>query len=457
MTTLDNIGRSSTKIKAACDVLVIGGGPAGLAAAMTASSYGLQVIIIDDNPQLGGQIWRGSDKNNDTQTTTESTTWGNKWLNLPQQVEVIKGASVFHANFDAWAAQGYGLVFAESDTHIYEIRCQTLILATGGREQFIPFPGWTLPGVLGAGGLQALVKGGLPIQGKRVILAGTGPLLLAVAAYLKEKGAQVCLIAEQAPWHKLNRFAAGLIRQPQKVVQFLNLQRLLLGVPYQPNSWPAKAHGSDKLTGVTITRNGAAKHVDCDYLGITYYLVPNIELAAMLGCEIRQGAVVVDELQQTSQPAIYAVGELTGIGGVERSMIEGKIAGYAVAKALTQARELFAEHKRQHQFSQDLGQTFSLRPELKTLASPDTIVCRCEDVTHAHLEGYISSREAKLHTRCGMGPCQGRVCGPITSFLYDWQDTSIRPPSFPVSVASLMALSSTITNLELPQKGDNTL
>jgi NADPH-dependent 2,4-dienoyl-CoA reductase/sulfur reductase-like enzyme len=425
-----------------CDVLVIGGGPAGLAAAARASQHNQRVIVVDDNPALGGQIWRNAML---TQAPEAA-----RWIDQLDHVQVINGASVFCADF-----AGPRQVYAETTGALCEFRYQKLILATGARERFIPFPGWTLPGVMGAGGLQALVKGGLPIQGKRVVIAGTGPLLLAVAAYLKEKGAQVCLIAEQSTLSRLTRFALKLLDQPAKMLQFIRLQKALFGIPYLTNCWPTAAHGTGQLAAVTLRQSNRTRRVECDYLATSYYLVPNVELASMLGCAIHDGAVQVNEFQQTTQPAIYAVGEATGIGGVERSVIEGQIAGYAAANQPDLARSLFSGRKRQHQFSQALARTFALRSELKGLSSPDTIICRCEDVTRERLDGYASARAAKLHTRCGMGPCQARICGPIVSFLYGWQDDSIRPPLFPVSIESLAAMSAPIAKPETIQQGES--
>ncbi|NOT61709.1 MAG: FAD-dependent oxidoreductase, partial [Acidobacteria bacterium] len=172
------------------DVLVIGGGPAGLAAAVSAQASGARVALVDDNPALGGQIWR-TEKFNDTRKS--NTPEAARWLQRVQaaRIEFISGARVY----DQPQA---GKLLAETFDGVLELRYRKLILATGARERFLPFPGWTLPGVAGAGGLQALVKTGLPIENKKVIVAGTGPLLLAVAAYLRQRGAQVLLIAEQA-------------------------------------------------------------------------------------------------------------------------------------------------------------------------------------------------------------------------------------------------------------------
>jgi hypothetical protein len=162
-------------------------------------------------------------------------------------------------------------------------------------------------------------------------------------------------------------------------------------------------------------------------------------MAALLGCKIRDGFVHVDDSQRTTVATVFCAGEPTGIGGLELSLIEGQIAGLVAAGREWDAQQLFSAREKLRRFALLLNHTFSLRSELRGLASADTIVCRCEDVTYSRLQAHTSWRAAKLHTRCGMGPCQGRICGPATEFLFGWNSDSIRPPVFPVRVQSLAA------------------
>jgi hypothetical protein len=134
---------------------------------------------------------------------------------------------------------------------------------------------------------------------------------------------------------------------------------------------------------------------------------------------------------------VYSAGETTGIGGLELSLVEGEIAGLAAAKKHDAARDLFPVRLKQRKFADLLNRTFALRGELKHLSTPETIVCRCEDVTFERLRAHTSWRAAKLQTRCGMGPCQGRVCGGAVEFLFGWRAESVRPPVFPVKIDSL--------------------
>jgi D-hydroxyproline dehydrogenase subunit alpha len=413
------------------DVLVVGAGPAGMAAAARAAESGLRVGLVDDNFIPGGQIWRGGVEGGDSQAAV--------WIERLQAAQVVKlcGVRIFHQ-------PETGVLLGETEDEICELRYDKLILATGARERFLPFPGWTLPNVMGAGGLQAMVKSGLSVRGKRVVVAGSGPLLLAVAASLRKHAAEIPLICEQTSWSNLARFGMALAAQPSKMIQGLRLKKELAGVPFATSSWPIAAHGKEVLERVTIMRRGKAETLACDYLACGFHLVPNTELAALAGCQLEDDDVRVDEFQQTTVPGIFCAGEPTGIGGVELALVEGQIAGLAAGGRPAQARHLFAERHKLKKFAAALENTFQLRPELRELPSSDTVVCRCEDVPLSRLRSYPNWRAAKLQTRCGMGSCQGHVCGPATRFLFNWKPDSVRPPIFPVRVEGLaMAVSGT--------------
>jgi NADPH-dependent 2,4-dienoyl-CoA reductase/sulfur reductase-like enzyme len=409
------------------DVLVIGGGPAGMAAAVSAAECGRRVGLVDDNPSLGGQIWRGETANR----MSEAGKWAEKLR--ASDVELICGARVFHQ-------PEVGTLLAEGLENCYELGFQKLVLATGARERFLPFPGWTLPNVMGAGGLQALVKSGLPIAGKRVVVAGSGPLLLAVAAYLHQHGARILMICEQASWTCLLPFGVALLHHPQKIAQGFSLGKELAGVRFVTNCWPVAAKGEETLEAVIVSRGNKRETTSCDYLACGFHLVPNLELATLLGCQIQDGYVKVDDFQETSVRGVLCAGELTGIGGVELSLVEGQIAGFAAGGRGESARQLLKARAKLHRFARVLDRAFSSRSELKSLALPDTIVCRCEDVKYDRLKPYTSWRAAKLQTRCGMGACQGRVCGPATQFLFNWRPDSVRPPIFPTRFENLAAM-----------------
>jgi len=420
------------------DVVVVGAGPGGMAAATVAAEAGCRVCLLDDNAAPGGQIWRGFKAE-----TARKYPHGGSFIRWAARIQ----------RSGCIAAQGWQVVDQpapgllrldqvdgcgnERGEGRREIGFEKLIVATGARERFLPFPGWTLPGVMGAGGLQALVKAGLDPRGKRVVLAGSGPLLLAVGAGLAGAGANVLGICEQAPITRLAGFALSLLAHPGKLVEGARYRLKALRAAYRSGCWVVQAEGRGCVERVTLTDGHTQWSIDCDWLGCGFHLVPNLELPRLLGCRIVDGSVAVDRLQQSSVPGVSCVGELTGIGGLEKALVEGQIAGWAAAGPEPEALRLAPQRQRLQQFAARLDRAFALRPELRALASAETMVCRCEDVQFSALEGCANWRQAKLHTRCGMGACQGRVCGAAAEFLFGWKNVSARPPVFPAAVSTL--------------------
>jgi NADPH-dependent 2,4-dienoyl-CoA reductase/sulfur reductase-like enzyme len=416
------------------EVLVIGSGPAGITAAATAATHGRQVLLLDNNLAPGGQIWREA-----TTGQKEPSDDVKRKTLLALRVSgarVFSGWSVFDAPHPNTVRALYD---SGSDTHSTDISYERLVVATGARERFLPFPGWTLPGVFGAGGLQALARGGFPVAGKRIVVAGSGPLLLPVAAHLRQMGARVTTVAEQASHRQLARFSAFLSRQPGKLIEGLQYRAATGGSTYRLGCWPLAALGTERVEGVRLTDGQRTWDEPCDLLACGFHLVPNIELAALLGCSLRDGFITVDDVQQTSVANVLAAGEPTGIAGLESALLTGTIAGLAAAGKLDEAKALLPRRQKLERFAARLKSAFALRPELLTIAQPDTIVCRCEDVTVEALKAYESWTEAKLQTRCGMGPCQGRICGPATEVLFGWCNSSVRPPLFPVPLSAMSA------------------
>ena len=396
-----------------CDVAIVGAGPAGLAAAHTVAGHGLTAVILDDNPAPGGQIWRGE---------------VNAWTVLPPSMTLV--------NARVLGPAAPRKLIAETGDRPLAIRYEKLLLATGARERFLPFPGWTLPGVFGAGGLQALAKCGLPVDGKRVVVAGTGPLLLEVGSYLRRHGARVALIAEQAPWTTLARFAAALQHTPSKVQQALSVAGDVAAI-LRCGAWIEEAHGTGSVEAVTVCNGRRRWQQPSDYLACGFHLVPNLELAILLGCQLEAGFVLTDQWQQTTASGVFCAGEPCGIGGVDKAVVEGRIAGHAMAQDFSSAAALHPIHEKARRFQAALDRATRLRPELEGLATQETIVCRCEDVPLGAIRDCSSWRSAKLLTRCGMGPCQGRVCGAALEQLLGWQRESMRPPAFPARVATM--------------------
>jgi hypothetical protein len=248
------------------------------------------------------------------------------------------------------------------------------------------------------------------------------------------------VIAEQAHPSALMQFGRELIRHPAKLIQAATLQISLLGVPYRQGCHVERAEGKGRVAKLSFRSGARTFFEDVDFAAIAWGLYPNTELAELMGCAVNE-VVEVDELQRTSNPSIYCCGESTGIGGVDLSTIEGEITGCEAAGDNASAIRLFPKREKARRFAHALNQAFALRPELRQLPNPETIVCRCEDVTLAKLEATKSFREAKLHTRCGMGPCQGRICGAAAQFLFGWGAESVRPPVLPSRAETLICSS----------------
>ncbi|MDR2991607.1 MAG: NAD(P)/FAD-dependent oxidoreductase [Burkholderiaceae bacterium] len=415
------------------DVLVVGAGPAGLNAAKVAAEAGVSVGVVDDNVLPGGQIWRQGPR----YALRGPARWVLDALAQRPNITYLGGTRIVqtlttHELLAQDARRGFRIGYAK------------LILATGSRERFLPYPGWTLPGVTGAGGLQALVKGGMPVKGERIVIAGTGPLLWAAALTAHEQGARILAIIEQAPSRRVSRFVLDLLAYtPAKLLQATYLRAALRATPYWRGAHVIEACGDTRLTGVRVRRSsGTTVRITCDRLACAYGLIPETSIGTALGCcpadETSGAALAVDTWQATSVADIYAAGECTGVGGVDLAAVEGRIASYAALGACAKARALFATRERQRRFAARMNAAFALDPQLKTLATSDTVLCRCEDVSFGAVARHRSWRDAKLHTRCGMGPCQGKICGTAAAFCLDWPIDGPRPPLTPARIGTLL-------------------
>jgi D-hydroxyproline dehydrogenase subunit alpha len=410
-----------------CDVAVIGGGPAGIAAAARAAEHGARTIMLDSGLRPGGQIWRHLDA-----TTLPSR--ARSWLRRLQRsgARVVQRATVV----DADDARALTVVDPHGTTRVV---AQRIIIATGARERFLPFPGWTLPNIMGVGGAQAMLKAGLDVRGRRAIVAGSGPLLLPVAAALRKAGAQLVIVAEQATARTLGTFALSLWSQPSKLWLAARYRAEIGTTTYRTGCWVRRADGIDRLQTVTLT-NGHREWVEpCDLLCCAFGLVPATEMARLLGCTVEGGSIIVDGMQRTSVEHVLSAGETTGIAGDDAAIAEGEIAGIVASSRLAVAAippDLIRHQHQGRRFARRLRDSFRLRPELSQLATADTVVCRCEDVRLRQLDPAWTARQAKLYARVGMGPCQGMTCGPALQHLFGWDAGSVRPPLFAPSLRS---------------------
>ena len=411
---------------ASTEIAIVGAGPAGIAAALAASQAGARVVLIDAMPRAGGRVWAN----------------GSGGLS---SIDALAATGITHRAGTRVVAATHRELLLEDANDAATLRFERLILATGAREIQLPFPGWTLPGVVAAGGLQLMVKSGLRLDGRRVVVAGSGPLLLAAAASARQAGAQVLCVAEQAPRSRLARFALRLARYPDRALQALQLRMALAHTPYRAGWRVVEARRGDAGAWhvVLVDRAERLHRFDVDLLAVGYSLTPELQLASLLGCRLRDdpAAIETDVFGASSVPGVYAAGEAAGVGGWRKAWVEGRIAGLAAAGRLDDARALFPRAAKERAYAALLHEAFAPRRDESPLCSADTLVCRCEDVPYAALAACGSWREARLQQRCGMGHCQGRLCATALSILQGWplpQDS--RVPIVPARASTLTHL-----------------
>lgn len=427
------------------DVAVLGAGPAGLAAAGSAAAAGARVAMIDAGQRIGGQYWRHRDSDDGSHHTGWSI-----FAALKSTVDRHADRIEHLPDHSIWQVEtlpdGGFRVNATADGGAREIVARTVVVAAGAYDRQLPFPGWTLPGVLTAGGAQALLKGHDVVAGSKIAVAGTGPFLLAVAAGLAEAGAQVVGVFEAsgAPI-AFARHPVSLARNSAKIVEGARYATVLARhrIPYRIRTAVIGARGTDSVIGVQVAKldrgwnvvDGSQREIECDTVAVGYGFIPQLELAIQLGCATRMdedGSLVtvagVD--QRSTAPGVYVAGEATGIGGSALSITEGEIAGRHAARAATGAgldgrvtQQLIRRRACQQQFATTLLQAYPVRDGWMRWIDRDTVVCRCEEVTVGTIDeavdelGASDPRAVKLYARPGMGLCQGRVCGYATSCL----------------------------------------
>ncbi|HZD57419.1 MAG TPA: FAD-dependent oxidoreductase [Anaerolineales bacterium] len=455
---------------AATDLAVIGAGPAGLSAAVTAARAGAQVTVVDECPEPGGQYLRGSPRQSVSRYVSQSARRAQTLLEEMRFLHVD-----FRAETLAWALEGTGLALAGPSGSEW-LEARAVVIAVGGREVVLPFPGWTLPGVMTLGGAQILAKAHGVLPGKRILLAGSGPLLLAAADELSRHGAQVLAVLEathplawlrhgMAAWGNWDRLREGW-------AYLISLKKR--GIPYQFGRTVSGVSGREQVEAATVVRlnqqgiplPASEERLAADAVCVGFGFIPNIELTQLAGCEheydpLKGGWVpAVDETMETSIPGLFAAGETAGICGAEAAMLEGRVAGLAAALRLGLVRsgsvdrtlaDLKRARRRAQRFGAMLNTLFQAGPCLDALTTDDTILCRCEDVAagqlRAAVRGGIHSLDAlKIATRAGQGACQGRTCGLLIARLIAEQTGSslstvkgfhVRPPLKPVPLGVL--------------------
>ena len=401
-----------------CDILIIGAGPAGLAAALAAAPSGAAITVVDDNPQPGGQIWRDGPR---WSCPPWRSSTARRWPGTPTSACCL-GTRVVGLGDSQPGDKAPALLLEDADRG-WTQHSHRIVLCTGARELLLPFPGWTLPGVTGAGALQALIKAGLDVRGQRIVIAGTGPLLLAAAATANKAGATVVRVAEQAPWSALAGFAAQLPRWPAKALQALTL----LHPQLRASSHVLEVQGTTQVQvreaaqRPTRRRNHGLRPRGLRVRAGAQH-PPGADAGLRPGRAAERwpgpGCRCADAHQRC--PVCSPRVKPPALAAANVHWFRAPWQAHVAAGQVQQAQALRPQLARWEGFAQALQASFPLNEALKTLAQPGTLVCRCEDVPYAALADRDGWIDAKLHTRCGMGACQGRICGAATQHLFGW-------------------------------------
>ena len=430
------------------DVIVVGAGPAGLAAATRAAGLGASIALVDAGPVPGGQYWRHPAPTADGLQPHDVAHLHHDlgaYRELLRQLDRVQETGAHFAEHDVWTigATESGFVVHAVDRsgggeRSIELRGHRLVLAPGAYDRQIPFPGWDLPGVMTAGGAQALLKGHGVTAGRRVLVAGTGPFLLPVAAGLAESGATVVGVHEAASPLRWLRHLGAVARNAGKLGEGAGYAAKLVThkVPVRARSMVVAAHGDTALESVTVARvdadgnvaAGSEQTIEVDTLAVGWGFTPQLELPLALGCATRvdaDGSVVcvVDDHQQSSVPGVYIAGEACGVGGAALAVVEGVLAGAAAAGSPAEDRRLLRQRTALRAFASAMHRAHPVPRSWLRRLEDDTVVCRCEEVTHGRLRhaaehlAASDARTAKLVARPGMGWCQGRICGYATACI----------------------------------------
>lgn len=421
------------------EVAIAGGGPAGIACAAVLSQAGIPALLIDEHPRLGGPALRDA--------AGGFSPLAPAWARAVRAIRSLKkeALTVRPRTGLIGIEPGLRLLLAPEEGGLREIECRRLVIATGARERFLPFPGWTLPGVMATGAVQILLKQGV-LPAADFVVGGAGPFLLAVAADIIRQGGRVRALANESRLAHLLPPPRLLAGQGVKILDglFRTWRVLVSGARIALGTRLLEARGAERLQAVVTARvdrsgrvlPGSERVVPAAMLAIGFGFTANIEPAQLAGCplffeEALGGWLVqTDESLRTGVEGIYAAGEVTGVGGAEKSLLEGRLAGLAILEEMghldAARRAEITRLKRKRKALLSFGRWFN-RPScvaaayrMNWVASlPDELtICRCEevrlgDIRRALAAGCRTPAGIKKATRCGMGVCQGSTCKGI--------------------------------------------
>lgn len=457
------------------NLAIVGAGPAGLAAAAEAVGHGASVALLDDCPVPGGQYFR---RPPESFMRSGRSVFDTDRERAEALIRMVTHPQVTYlSNAVVWELPDPNVLAFVQGENSGRLRAEYILIAVGATDRPIPFPGWTLPGVITAGGAQNLIKGQRVLPGFRVVVAGNGPLLFPLAQNLHGGGAKVMEVLELAPLHHRWRQIPRLFAAPSILWQGLRFRAALLraGIPVRTGETVLEARGTAEVEEVVIAPMDRAGRIDrsrsravkLDTLVVGFGFRPSTELTRLLGCEHRYDPLVGgwvpvrSEDLETTIPGVFAAGDSAGIAGVEVALLEGTLVGLSVARRLgyctkeqesASGRGPRARLARIYRFRRGLDRLYAPPDTFLNLLTPDTVVCRCEEVVAEELLKYLGDgvqtiNGLKALTRIGMGRCQGRNClGTLASLIArelavapeNVAFPQARPPVQPILLGDLM-------------------
>lgn len=457
-------------------VVIVGGGPAGTAAAAQLGKFGINSTIIDEASKIGGVIYRGPLRHTKSLPHLDD--------NLKRSMAALQARYDNHSssidlktNTRVLGPEGSQKLLLNTDDVLANIDYQELILATGCHERSIPFPGWQLPGVMLMGGVQLQIKSGLVKPGSRMALVGTGPLLPLVACQLHKSGVEVVGVYEASQFSKLAKEAVALLNKPKLTLSGLSMMGYLKkhNIPFHYGWGIVNAQGEQTLNSLTVapynkkwqadTQN--AQTIEVDSLGVGYGFVSRTQLAMLLGVDhqysnISGSTPVIDRWQQSNVDNVYVAGDSSGLLGADAAICEGQIAAISIAQrrgklsvkqAEKEADRVTKKLDRIKRFRYGFDRFSARQTGLMDLAQPETVVCRCEQTTRAQVDmalaqGVKDITSLKMRTRIGMGDCQGKTC---SSYAIDrlhqagcTENVGVIKPRFPLDPIPFALLEETV-------------
>jgi NADPH-dependent 2,4-dienoyl-CoA reductase/sulfur reductase-like enzyme len=445
---------------------VVGAGPAGLAAAAQAADLGLAVTLVDTFPLPGGQYYK--------QTlpplgeTEAPDRYAGRLLSTAEgeSVSLLTGTSVWGLFSEDG---GYLLCLYGPPGTPRRLHTRTVILAPGAYDRPVPFPGWTLPGVMTAGAALTLVKHQHVLPGRRILLSGSGPLQWVLARHLLDAGAELAAVLDTNPfpWRGWRHAAAvwgQWVRLREGWDALRAMQKAGIGVRWGQWVWRAEGDGQVERAVIGPVASPPGETLTVDTICLGHGFTPAVQLSRLAGCEHRYHDVqrayvpIRDEWLQTTLAGLFIAGDGAGIGGKDVARLEGQLAALGAARVLGRemapqgVAALRHELDRQRRFAAVLDDLFPLSVHLNDLLTDDTLLCRCEEITVAEVrraidESATTVSAVRMLTRAGMGRCQGRMCGPsVAELLARELDRPVeavgqatpRPPVVPVPLDGLL-------------------